>query len=990
LIPYKLYLDLSGGKNPDGYFEVSAVSVAPFTEQSIDNMVTTRKQWGEVQIKNKPFDGVMLYNQITALKPTQEIHLKFVSAYETIYGYFGIVDCKLNDDQKVLTINVTTLDQYTEFLENRDEEVKLFDEVNQIVNGDFSSWFEGVPVGWNVNTETVVEQAYFLSSSAIKIKRYFDLLNVGDGGINRTILSVLKGKQVQFSFLWALVGDTSDKEDLEFEIALYGTSNTYYLDSNNNWSLTQQRVKYTKSPTLPIPYASVQNYISVSKTTNYTPEHGSIVLNIYHSSDAVFTDDTYLYVTDVVLSVSAIALNTIKLEFDTENLINKQQQDIYWKDKKGEEKYFYKWNKDASLNIEDMFDSNGVPMLGAMPMSSNSGMTYSDLVSIFENDSTHLSYKFELSKITVFKGSLTKNLLSQNRYYYGVAEFSREEIYIEDHEYTADDLANGLCSESEVGHYAEPERSVGWSRIGTPQIANSNMVLWVRFPFNKATDTWVLGDVSHSTGTLRSYQGLFDYHDSLTSIKQYPVQSSNTLEINNAIDFRELITQVYQQTHISLRGKKVYSNFLWNDALSVDETKAVYGGNDSECNYVTMTDTTDDTEPKNILNKIFAVHTYEFVPLTSRTPSDEDKSILKTSAKKLMDDLFDVYLPKCFWFIDVNGDLHIEHLKYFDRINTAKDITTPAYKYLGNYSEWEYIKDKLYSKEEYTTPNSGYLDFNKSIVTFDKITSNKRGEDIKGSYAASIITTDVQYCAENPNNIQNGIVLVTYETKDGTNKAKYGRGQYSGKSVINGDLSISSLLEDYATYEGTWNAGSINGKSQVFNFLKRSRQGIEISIKGIFLDKVILSKLGIGVIKPRTIDYQNENTKLTAVYRYSDDYLVLAPNVLMGFGEPLPSTNEVATITTDSTVTDITETSAMCTGIISADGGSQVTERGICYGITYGLVDINGTKVLAGDGTGTFTVLVDGLESMTNYWIRAYAINSSGVAYGARCKFSTI
>jgi hypothetical protein len=423
-----------------------------------------------------------------------------------------------------------------------------------------------------------------------------------------------------------------------------------------------------------------------------------------------------------------------------------------------------------------------------------------------------------------------------------------------------------------------PETDAGWYNTNQQEEGNSNRLLWVRTPFNLDKNVLPWTKSAIDTGTWRTYQKTFGYYDSITSTKQYPTTIANSITISNAIDLREIFTKVYRETHISLRGKNVYSNFLWNDALSVQETADVYLNNNTSTNYVTMTDSTDNAEPKNELNKILAVHTYEF---TTEPVTDKEKTILKITFKELMDDFLSNF-PQCYWFIDTNKDIHIEHVKYFDRINKAKDLTSDTYNYIGMYQNWDYIKDKLFSLEKYSFKNSGNIDFISSEVKFDKIVTNKRGQDIKNEISSKILSTDVAFCIENRDSLDNGIVLMIYDTKNGDNIVRYGRGQKTGKSIVNGDLSIASLLEKYATYEGTWKHGTINDKGfwnnqdGVYDFYatKHLRQGQEIIIKGIFLDKIIFTNLGLGIVNKREVDYENEITKIVAIYRHSDPFYI--------------------------------------------------------------------------------------------------------------------
>jgi uncharacterized protein (TIGR02145 family) len=69
-------------------------------------------------------------------------------------------------------------------------------------------------------------------------------------------------------------------------------------------------------------------------------------------------------------------------------------------------------------------------------------------------------------------------------------------------------------------------------------------------------------------------------------------------------------------------------------------------------------------------------------------------------------------------------------------------------------------------------------------------------------------------------------------------------------------------------------------------------------------------------------------------------------------------------------------------GNISSAGGGTVTERGVCYSLT-ALPDYEDDKATAAaGGTGSFTITISGLTTGATYYIRAYAKNEAGVAYG--------
>ena len=95
----------------------------------------------------------------------------------------------------------------------------------------------------------------------------------------------------------------------------------------------------------------------------------------------------------------------------------------------------------------------------------------------------------------------------------------------------------------------------------------------------------------------------------------------------------------------------------------------------------------------------------------------------------------------------------------------------------------------------------------------------------------------------------------------------------------------------------------------------------------------------------------------------------------------------VPTLTTASTV-NITQTTATSGGNITSDGGASVTARGVCWSTSVNPV-VTGNHTSDGTGTGIFTSNITGLTANTTYYVRAYATNSAGTAYGNEISFTT-
>lgn len=85
-------------------------------------------------------------------------------------------------------------------------------------------------------------------------------------------------------------------------------------------------------------------------------------------------------------------------------------------------------------------------------------------------------------------------------------------------------------------------------------------------------------------------------------------------------------------------------------------------------------------------------------------------------------------------------------------------------------------------------------------------------------------------------------------------------------------------------------------------------------------------------------------------------------------------------------VTDITKVTATGHGEVIADGGAAVTEHGICWSLTHEPT-LSDSHTTNGNGIGSFSVEMTNLTGNTTYYVRAYATNSQGTAYGNEVSF---
>jgi uncharacterized protein (TIGR02145 family) len=97
--------------------------------------------------------------------------------------------------------------------------------------------------------------------------------------------------------------------------------------------------------------------------------------------------------------------------------------------------------------------------------------------------------------------------------------------------------------------------------------------------------------------------------------------------------------------------------------------------------------------------------------------------------------------------------------------------------------------------------------------------------------------------------------------------------------------------------------------------------------------------------------------------------------------------NQIPILSTTA-MSNIANNTASSGGTITSQGSSAVTARGVCWS-TSPSPTIANSKTTDGTGTGSFTSALTGLTANTTYYVRAYATNSNGTAYGNQLVFLT-
>jgi|688.fasta_scaffold233423_2 hypothetical protein len=92
---------------------------------------------------------------------------------------------------------------------------------------------------------------------------------------------------------------------------------------------------------------------------------------------------------------------------------------------------------------------------------------------------------------------------------------------------------------------------------------------------------------------------------------------------------------------------------------------------------------------------------------------------------------------------------------------------------------------------------------------------------------------------------------------------------------------------------------------------------------------------------------------------------------------------------TTTIISSITINSAISGGVITSNGGENITAKGVIWSTSQNPTIELSTKTVDGTGTDSFTSSITSLSSNTTYYVRAYATNNVGTSYGNEVTFTT-
>jgi hypothetical protein len=217
-----------------------------------------------------------------------------------------------------------------------------------------------------------------------------------------------------------------------------------------------------------------------------------------------------------------------------------------------------------------------------------------------------------------------------------------------------------------------------------------------------------------------------------------------------------------------------------------------------------------------------------------------------------------------------------------------------------------------------------------------------------------------------------------------TSYAKNSVGQFYSEKTSASTVGITPEVSTLSVSSITQNSATINAEITDPGSSTVTERGICLSTNDnpTIADRCTQTGSGVGQFSVNFDELQADITYTVRAYAKN--------NSGISYGNALSfSTEGVSPRVVTSAVTNISTNGGTTGGNITSEGSSPVSDRGVCYAKTQnpGFDDV---CISAGQGGGVFTLNISGLESSTKYYIRAYATNRTGSAFGTQVLLTTL
>lgn len=213
--------------------------------------------------------------------------------------------------------------------------------------------------------------------------------------------------------------------------------------------------------------------------------------------------------------------------------------------------------------------------------------------------------------------------------------------------------------------------------------------------------------------------------------------------------------------------------------------------------------------------------------------------------------------------------------------------------------------------------------------------------------------------------------------------------------LVKKDAIIKSLFDNLKSQLNTYfNIVTVSYSAYVSPVLGTAKQKIAkinnefVSVSNVSNPAITVTAVDDGKNGLKlTFDNPSKNIATKTDFNFRLTYTQAAIDNKVSITEQATFTPASRPTITTTIPSSITLTSAISGGIITNDGGTNILAKGLTHSLDSNFA--NSKSIDGGNGSNTFLIRINGLTPSTKYYIRAYATNSAGTAYGKDVSFVT-
>lgn len=242
-------------------------------------------------------------------------------------------------------------------------------------------------------------------------------------------------------------------------------------------------------------------------------------------------------------------------------------------------------------------------------------------------------------------------------------------------------------------------------------------------------------------------------------------------------------------------------------------------------------------------------------------PTTSNPATLENMTFEMLEKIWQVMF-NCYWMIDSNNNLRIEHRSWFFTSVNYDSTVEPHKEYNVKMRKYRYDKIAMPKYERFRFSESYYPDFVGADIYYDSPCVNQDSDNNREENVMEFLTTDLYSLYLFPDNASLTGWVMMCNDYDGVNySVAVEEGKISLLDVANGHLSWANLHYNYHRHDRVLLEGYMNNTLTTFFSKRPTRTQNNISLKICCEDfepnrSFVKTELGDGIIKEATLSTQ--------------------------------------------------------------------------------------------------------------------------------------